>query len=52
VLQAGELAGTFCDGLGTFVQVEPVDTVVGRPDNIPVFLSGQPDFSFTLRRLP
>jgi len=52
VLHDGSLTGAFCDGLGTHVQVEPVDTVVGGPSRIQVRLATDADFTFDLRRLP
>lgn len=52
VLYGGQLAGTFCDGLGIFRQVEPVDTLIGGPDFISVRLIQDITYTFDMSRLP
>jgi len=52
VLYDEQLAGTFCDGLGSFVQVEPVDTLLGGPTTIRVTRADDATYAFDLRRLP
>lgn len=52
ILAEGELYGTWCDGLGAFSQVEPVDPVSGEPEQLEVQLVSDMDYRFTLQRLP
>lgn len=52
ILYDGVLAGTWCDGLGVFRQVEPVDAIVGGPRSIEVRVLGLSDYTFTIQRLP
>ena len=52
VLAQGALYGTWCDGLGDFSQVEPVDPITGEPEQLTVQLSEAEDYRFTLQRLP
>lgn len=52
VLADGQVYGTWCDGLGGFSQVEPVDPITGEPEQLLVQLVMDMDYRFTLQRLP
>lgn len=52
ILHAGTVTGTWCDGLGTFMQVEPVDTLLDFPETIEVQLRDLDTYVFILQRLP
>lgn len=52
VLAGDALSGTWCDGLGAFSQVEPVDPVRGEPEQLQVQRVDDPEYRFSLQRLP
>lgn len=52
VVLDGQLAGTWCDGLGVFRQVEPIDTIIGSPQTLEVALADDPATTFTFEKLP
>lgn len=52
ILADGQVYGTWCDGLGEFAQVEPVDPVVEVPESFVVHLATNTGKVFVMDRLP
>ncbi|MFT5679913.1 MAG: hypothetical protein ACI8RZ_000818 [Myxococcota bacterium] len=47
----GGVVGSWCDLSGAFLQVEPIDTVIGSPESFEATLIADPSYIFTFQQL-